>query len=200
MPSIIRGMGFSSTQAQLLTAPPYTCGAISAVVSALMADKLVWRMPFIVASQTLLVVAFAVLFTFAEHIKQNVALCYVMVCVACVGLYPIIPGNNSWTVNNLAGAEKRAAGLGFMIMLGNSGGIPGSFIFIQSESPRYPTGFGTSLGVACGGIVAALWLEFLYWSHNKKYEFLTEQEAVATYGEEELERMGNKSPLFKYCL
>lgn len=43
MPSIIRNMGFESTQAQLLTAPPYICGAIAAVTSALVADKLAWR-------------------------------------------------------------------------------------------------------------------------------------------------------------
>ncbi|KXT09413.1 hypothetical protein AC579_8437 [Pseudocercospora musae] len=200
MPSIIRNMGFKSTQAQLLTAPPYICGAIAAVTSALVADKLAWRMPFIVGNQLLLVVSFSVLFSFAAEIDQNIALCYVMVCLACIGLYPIIPGNNSWTINNLAGAEKRAAGIGFMIMIGNSGGFAGSFIFLQRESPRYPTGFGSSLGFASAGICAALLLEFLYWSHNKRNQHVTEQEAIARYGEEELQRMGDKSPLFKYSL
>lgn len=134
MPSIIANMGFESTTAQLLTAPPYvsgcptrpssmlltdfrlqTCGAIAAVLSALWADKLSWRMPFIVAHQLMLVVAFSVLFSFAADIQNNVPLCYIMVCLACIGLYPIIPGNNSWTINNLAGAEKRATGIAFMV-------------------------------------------------------------------------------------
>lgn len=218
MPSIIRNMGFASTQAQLLTAPPYVCGAIAAVVSALVADKLAWRMPFIVGHQLLLVISFSVLFCFAADIADNVPLCYAMVCLVCVGLYPIIPGNNSWTINNLAGAGKRAAGIAFMvkapsffptassllilsqIMIGNSGGFAGSFIFLEREAPRYATGFGSSLGFATAGIIAALTLEFLYWSHNKRHEHLTEQEAIARYGEEELERMGDKSPLFKYAL
>ena len=50
-------MGYTSTRAQLLTAPPYTCGAIAAVLSAYFADRVTWRMPFIVASQSILVVA-----------------------------------------------------------------------------------------------------------------------------------------------
>ncbi|CZT16308.1 related to permease of the major facilitator superfamily [Ramularia collo-cygni] len=200
MPTIIKSMGFTSTTAQLLTAPPYVCGAISAVVSALFADRLSWRMPFIVGPQILLVISFSTLFSFAAEIKNNIALCYVMVCVACVGLYPIIPGNNSWTINNLAGAEKRATGIAFMIMIGNSGGIAGSFIFLQSEAPRYPTGFGSSLGFACAGLCAAFLLEFLYWAHNRRNEHLTEEAAIAQYGEEELERLGDKSPLFKYAL
>lgn len=200
MPTIIKSMGFTNTNAQLLTAPPYVCGAIAAVVSALFADRLSWRMPFIVFHQGLLVIAFSVLFSFAAEIRDNIALCYTMVCIACIGLYPIIPGNNSWTINNLAGAEKRATGIAFMIMIGNSGGFAGSFIFLSNEAPRYPTGFGSSLGFACTGICAAFLLEFLYWSHNKRHEHLTEEQAIAQYGEEELERLGDKSPLFKYAL
>lgn len=93
-----------------MTAPPYACGAISALISSLLADRFRWRMPFIVSAQTLLIVAYAILFAKAEAIKDNVALCYFAVHVACVGIYPILPGCNAWTINNLAGPEKRAVG------------------------------------------------------------------------------------------
>lgn len=103
-------VGFTSTNAQLMTAPPYACGAISALLSALFADRLSWRMPFIASAQGLLIIAYAILFAKAEAIKDNVALCYFAVHVACVGVYPILPGCNAWTINNLAGPEKRAVG------------------------------------------------------------------------------------------
>lgn len=119
IPTIITGMGFESTTAQLLSAPPYIAGAIAAVLSGLYADRVQWRMPFIVVHQLCVVVAFAVLFNFGARIADNVALCYVMVVLACIGMYPIIPGNNSWTINNLAGAEKRASGIAYMIMVSN---------------------------------------------------------------------------------
>ena len=107
MPQILKNMGFESTRAQLLTAPPYACGALSALVSALLADRFTWRMPFIVGAQMLLIVAFGILFAKAEDIKSNVGLCYFAVHVACIGLYPILPGCNAWTINNLAGPSKR---------------------------------------------------------------------------------------------
>jgi Na+/melibiose symporter-like transporter len=94
-------------QAQLLTAPAYCCGAISAVVVGFIADRVQWRMPFIVGSQSLLVLAFSILFAKAAAIADNVALCYVAVCIACTGVYPILPGCNAWTINNLYGLEKR---------------------------------------------------------------------------------------------
>lgn len=115
IPTIITQMGFESTTAQLLSAPPYICGAVAAVISGLYADRVQWRMPFVVGHQMALVVAFAVLFSFAADIANNVALCYTMVVLACIGMYPIIPANNSWTINNLAGAEKRAMGIAFMV-------------------------------------------------------------------------------------
>lgn len=101
-------MGFESTRAQLLTAPPYACGAIAAVVSAYFADKVTWRMPFITGAQGLLIIAFSVLFAKAGNIEDNVAVCYFCIFLACIGIYPILPGVNAWTINNLAGAEKRA--------------------------------------------------------------------------------------------
>ncbi|KAK3721289.1 hypothetical protein LTR37_003164 [Vermiconidia calcicola] len=198
MPTIMQNMGFESTTAQLLSAPPYVCGAVAAVSSALVADKLRWRAPFILGFQFCLVVAFTVLFVFAPRIQDNVALCYVMVCLACIGLYPIIPGNATWTVNNLAGPEKRAMGIAFFTMMGNSGGFAGSFIFLERESPRYPTGFGSALGFACSGICACLLLEFLYFAHNKRYKGMTEEEAIEKHGEQKLADMGDKSPLFVY--
>lgn len=200
MPQIIRNMGFTSTNAQLLTAPPYFLGACNAILVSLLADKFTRRMPFIVSPQSLLIIAYSVLFVKAADIADNVPLCYVMVAVACMGVYPIIPGCNAWTVNNLAGPEKRSMGLSLMISLGNCGGIVGSFIFVPSESPKYPTGFGSSLAFAAAGVVAALLLEFSYWSHNKKYEAVTEEEAQQMYGEDKLKEMGDRSPLFKYAL
>lgn len=61
-------------------------------------------------------------------------------------------------------------------------------------------GFGASLGFAAAGVVAALTLEAMLWSVNKKNEKFTEDEVRAMYTEEELEKMGDKSPLFKYTL
>lgn len=85
MPQIIKNMGFKSANAQLLTIPPYAVGAISSFVFSVFADRFTWRMPFIVAPQLMLVVAFSILFTKAAEITKNIALCYFAVCLACLG-------------------------------------------------------------------------------------------------------------------
>ncbi|KAF5008488.1 hypothetical protein FDECE_5247 [Fusarium decemcellulare] len=200
MPRIIRNMGYTSSHAQLLTIGPYCAGAVSAYLSAIFADKFTWRMPFIVAPQLIVVCAYGILFGLAGDIKNNIPACFFAVVLACIGLYPINPGGNAWTVNNLAGPTKRAMGIAYMICLGNLGGIVGSYIFIEDESPRYPTGFGTSLAFAAAGVSACLVLEAGYHMRNKTKAKMNEDEVQSRFTEEELEEMGDRSPLFRYTL
>lgn len=200
MPRIIQNMGYTSSNAQLLTIGPYCAGALSAWVSAMFADRFTWRMPFIVGPQVLVVIAYAILFALADDIENNIPACFVGVVLACLGLYPINPGGNAWTVNNLGGPTKRAMGIAYMIAMGNLGGIAGSYIFIESESPRYPTGFGSSLGFAAAGIGACLTLQLVYHTINKRRDSMSESEIQEKYSKDQLQAMGDRSPLFRYTL
>jgi predicted MFS family arabinose efflux permease len=200
MPQIIRNMGFTSTKAQLLSAPPYFSGAIAAVVSSLWADKHSRRMPPILFFQGLVLVSMSVLFRYAPQIATQTALCYSMVVLACIGAYPIVPGCNAWTVNNLAGPEKRSMGVAFTITMTNIGGFIGSWIFLGYEAPEYPTGFGTCIAFAALGMCAATLVQFLYRRHNKKWEGVSREEIEARFTPAELEKLGDRSPLFKYGL
>ena len=85
MPTIVKSMGFTSANAQLLTIPPYICGAISAYIVSVLADRASWRMPYIVGPQACVIAAYSILFSKAAEIDSNVALCYFGVCLACAG-------------------------------------------------------------------------------------------------------------------
>lgn len=85
MPTILRGMGYTSSDAQLMTIPPYAIGAISAYAFAIFADKYSWRAPFILGPQCCLVTAFIILFVKSGDIENNIAVCYFAVCLACFG-------------------------------------------------------------------------------------------------------------------
>lgn len=87
-----------------------------------------------------------------------------------------------------------------MICIGNLGGIVGSFIFQEKESPKYETGFGSSLSFAAAGLVSAFTLEFLYSRMNQRNARKTEDEWRAVYTQDQLDKMGDRSPLFKYHL
>lgn len=200
MPEIIKSMGYESANAQLLTIPPYAVGALSAYGFSVFADRFSWRMPFIVVPQCSLIVAFGILFSKAADIENNIALCYFGICLACFGMYPILPGVNAWNVCNIPNPHKRAVAIGYLICVGNVGGIIGSYIYRAEEKPRYPTGYGTSLAFAAAGITACLSLEFCLWSANKKKALMTVSEIEEKYTEDQLREMEERSPMFKYSL
>lgn len=200
LPTIITNMGYTAANAQLLSIPPYVAGAISAYLFGLLSDKLKWRMPTIVTGQCLTIIAFAILFSLADNIQDNIGACYFGVVLACIGLYPIIPGTNAWTANNLAGPRKRGMGIAFMLCLGNTGGLVGSFIYFDRESPKYPTGFGSSFAFAAAGMVGSFILELRFWYVNRRNARMTREEIDQKYTPEELQLMGDRSPLYKYML
>ncbi|KAI6801727.1 MFS general substrate transporter [Hortaea werneckii] len=174
MPSITKSMGYTSSQAQLMTIPPYVAGAIAAISFSKLADRYQWRMPFILGPMTLVLIGFCILFPLAKDIRHQ------------------IPAS---------GDTKRAMGIALNICIGNSGGILGSYMFLDSEQGAgYPTGFGIGIGLSAAVLLSTLVLEWSYWSINKKRDAMTEGEIHAKYNEEQLNRMGDKSPLYRYKL
>ncbi|OJJ07628.1 hypothetical protein ASPVEDRAFT_142077 [Aspergillus versicolor CBS 583.65] len=200
LPQIITNMGYSSANAQLLSMPPYIAGALSAYLFGLAADKLRWRMPIMVVCQALVIIAFSLLFSLSENIHNNIPACYFGVVLACIGLYPIVPAANAWTANNLAGARKQSIGIAFMLSIANTGGLVGSFIYLEKEAPTYPTGFGSSFAFAAAGMVASIILELRFWFVNRRNARMSREEIDRKYTAEELQLLGDRSPLFKYTL
>lgn len=147
-----------------------------------------------------LIVGFAILFPLAAKIQDHIGVCFFAVIVVCIGLYPIRPGGSAWISNNLAGPAKRAIGLAWAFSLTNVGAVGGSYIYVASEAPSYPTGFGCSLGFAAAAICAVVLLDILYKNINDKRDRLDMEQIRRDYTDEQLAEMGDRSPLIRYIL
>ncbi|RYP00271.1 hypothetical protein DL766_008733 [Monosporascus sp. MC13-8B] len=199
LPTITKAMGFSTTNAQLTSAPPYVAGAVSAIIFARLSDRFFWRMPFVAISLMIVTIAYAILISLQGALEAKRGPAYFSVVFAVIGIYPIQAAAASWNANNIAPASRRAVGIALMNCVGNVGGIVGSFMYLESEKPKYYTGFGLSLAFGGTGIIVALLLEWSYKVANARKAKISE-EARAKYTEEELFDMGDKSPLFKHVL
>ncbi|KAJ5517800.1 Major facilitator superfamily domain general substrate transporter [Penicillium expansum] len=199
LPTITKAMGFSSTNAQLTSAPPYIAGAISAIVFARLSDRFYWRMPFVCIPMIIVVVAYSIIMSLNGALEEKKGVAYFAVVLSVIGIYPIQPGAASWNANNIAPASRRAMGIALVNCVGNIGGILGSFMYIEKESPKYTTGFGLSLALGGVGFFVALFLEWTYKMGNARKERIAD-DARVNYTEEQLFDMGDKSPLFKYVL
>ena len=73
-------------------------------------------------------------------------------------------------------------------------------MFLDSEEPGYPTGFGIAVGLTCCALVANLVLEFSYKTINRKRDAMDVDEIHRLYSDEQLAQLGDKSPLYRYKL
>ncbi|KAF3799843.1 MFS transporter prlL [Colletotrichum gloeosporioides] len=199
LPTITKAMGFANTQAQLLSAPPYVAAAISAVSFAKVSDRFFWRMPFLAIPLAIVAVGYSIILSLNGALEEKKGVAYFSVVLAVIGIYPIQAAAASWNANNIAPASRRAIGIALMNCVGNVGGIVGSFMYLESEKPKYHTGFGLSLAFGGSGLIVALLLEWSYKVANAKKARIAD-EAKEKYTEAELFKMGDRSPLFKYVL
>lgn len=84
------------------------------------------------------------------------------------------------------------------------GGIIGSNVYLSSQAPRYPAGFGSGLGSSACAILAAFVLRIAYRGENQKRQArlneMGDDELRSHYTEEQLLDLGDKSPFFIYTL
>nr|XP_018264739.1 uncharacterized protein I303_02918 [Kwoniella dejecticola CBS 10117]OBR86897.1 hypothetical protein I303_02918 [Kwoniella dejecticola CBS 10117] len=194
LPTIVKNMGFTAANAQALSAPPYVFAAFCVVGSGLFSDRYRQRAATVVFPS---IIGFVIedWLTWDNLIDQP----DVGTCIAAGGLYCLTPALTVWAGLNTAGQTKRAAAISIVFLFAAIGGIPGSYIYLAKEAPGYPTGFGVSLGLMGFGniIVPALYWLYCGWI-NKKREQMSSEEIHAKYSQEELEEMGDLSPLYRY--
>ncbi|KAK0761632.1 hypothetical protein N5P37_006585 [Trichoderma harzianum] len=201
LPVVIDELGYSATNAviqQLLTIPVYIAAVIATVTSAYFSDRLKTRSPFIIIPQ--LFGALGLVIVMAIPKEKYPGAVYGALFIVAIGLYTTITGVVSWNANNLAGTWKRNIGLGLQISIGNLGGAVGTNIYLRQQAPNYWLGFGFSLGILLVASSAGMIMRIALQRINKKRESMSREEILEKYTPEELDRMGDKSPLFIYTL
>lgn len=121
--------------------------------------------------------------------------------VTAAGLYSATPPMMAWVANVFEGEVKRGIAISIVPTIGQMGGVIGSNIYLAEQAPKYPVGFGVSLGfVLVAGLITSLGMRFTLKRINHNRDQISEADVRAKYTQEELSEMGDKSPLFRYPL
>lgn len=190
-------MGHDNMKAQFLSAPPYVAGAVSALICGELSDKYNWRMPFIAIPSAFILVGYSIMLSLNGAISTNTSAVWPAIVIAMLGIYPIQPATQAWNANNIEPFTRRAVAVALISTVGSMGGVIGSFMYLESQAPRYETGFGLSLAFGGYGLLAALLLEWSYLISNKRKAKVI---GNTPHDDATLLAMGDKSPLFKHIL
>lgn len=112
LPSIIANLGYKAADAQLMSTLPYILAMIVALLNAWLSDRYKARGPFILGSQLLAIIGFAVLLG-TKKAKYG----YMATFFTCSGTYATVPVLLSWASNNTGGDAKKAVRIAIMVCL-----------------------------------------------------------------------------------
>ncbi|KAH7024853.1 high-affinity nicotinic acid transporter [Microdochium trichocladiopsis] len=151
LPAIIRGLGYTSVVAQLLTVPVYAWATISYFAIAFLSDKVGLRGPFILGAGLFLLAGYAVSIG-----TDSLGGRYAAVFIVGTGVYACAGLSIVWLNSNFAGHFKRATALGFTFTVGNCSGIAVGQIFSAQTAPRYLNGAKITMGMTAVGMVLTM--------------------------------------------
>lgn len=164
LPTILAGMGYSGTRAQLLSVPPYAVAATMTIVVGYVGDRTRQRGILNMITVSIGIVGFVMVCldlhcrpTISRSFGSDANKCLQLIAsdnpqiqyagtfLGAVGIYPTIPNTLSWCSNNIEGVYKRGVIIGIVVGTGNVNGVVSSNIFLIEERPRYWTGHGMVL-------------------------------------------------------
>ncbi|KIW29961.1 uncharacterized protein PV07_05745 [Cladophialophora immunda] len=165
LPTILNQMGFSSINAQGLSAPPYFISTIVTVMTCWIADRTQQRGLMIAFLSCVAGIGYILLATCTA-----VAPRYFGTFLCASGVFPAIANILPWVVNNQGSDSRRGMGIVLLNLVGQCGPLLGTRIFPKSQQPRYVEGQSICAAFMFFNALLALSLRTLLVWENKRLD------------------------------
>ncbi|KIX06674.1 uncharacterized protein Z518_04650 [Rhinocladiella mackenziei CBS 650.93] len=161
LPLVVAGLGYSSIDANLMSVPPYVCGAFGLYLFALSSDRRRERGCHIILGLLIALVGLIITVTVDGHGGK-----YAGLCILLFGSYVSAPLTVAWLSGNTPEPGKRALVLG-VNGFGNLSGVIGSQLFRKSYAPEYLIPFYVTLAFIAVALAGYLAYRFTLAAVNK---------------------------------
>ncbi|EAT89308.1 hypothetical protein HBH56_013010 [Parastagonospora nodorum] len=204
LPTILRDMGFSSINAQGLTAPPFFLSFLVTIATTYIADRTQQRGITIAILTAIGGTGYIILA--AAH---SVGARYFGVFLAAAGIFPAIGNVLPWVTNNQGSDTRRGAGIVILNLVGQCGPLLGTRMYPSHEGPQYVKGHSVCAAFMFLFCFLSIVLRtLLVWENkrlDRKYGTLAMQrqamhEAAASGEEKDGVGVENYGPLFRHVL
>ncbi|KAK5993513.1 MFS transporter prlL [Cladobotryum mycophilum] len=205
LPTILSEMGFSSVDAQGLTAPPFFLSFLITIITPYIADRTQQRGFMLIILTIIGGVGYVILAT-----AKSVGARYFGVFMAAGGIFPSIANILPWVLNNQGSDTRRGAGIVLLNLIGQCGPLLGTRLYPSGEGPFYVKGQSVCAAFMFFTTLLVIGLRtLLVWENkklDKKYGTIEEQEArleqTQVAGETIVAEVGveNYGPMFRYVL
>jgi hypothetical protein len=204
LPTILNEMGFSSINAQGLTAPPFFLAFLVVIATTYIADRTQQRGATIAILTAIGGIGYVILAA-----ANSTGAKYFGIFLAAGGIFPAIGNVLPWVTNNQGSDTRRGAGVVILNLVGQCGPLLGTRLYPSSEGPRFVKGHSVCAAFMFFFCFLSLLLRtVLAWENkrlDRKYGTVPQQklamQEAATKGEEKGDvAVENYGPLFRYVL
>lgn len=165
-PTIIKNLGFSKTNANLLNSVSSFLVIILSALISFASDKTRWRGPWCIVAYIYAIVFAGALFGLPGSASKWT---YYAVFTMLAGGNAVAQGlNDAWLSINAVRPANRSLGLAMVVMGSNLGGLAGSQLFRDEDAPKYEKGFLGVLLLYASCFPITLTLMWVYHRANRK--------------------------------
>jgi MFS family permease len=120
LPLLVEDMGNSEATVHLMTAPPYLFAFVCCLLTSYSSSRKNEHGFHLMFCLSIALVGFILMLTL---IDQGKTVLYVGISIACCGIFSAYPISISWLTNNVGGHTKRSIAIGFVVGIGQIGGV-----------------------------------------------------------------------------
>ncbi|KAK7511381.1 major facilitator superfamily domain-containing protein [Phyllosticta citriasiana] len=150
-PAILKDLGCTSIQAQLIPAPPFVISWFVSIAVAFASDRKRRRGVFIVPLALLGIVHFAVLISAPAVKDQHLAIFFAASGSISKGIIYL-----SWGIKNVDSPAVRSVAGGYITVLGTVAALTATWTYPLKNAPAYTQGHTINLGIYYLSVVTAL--------------------------------------------
>ncbi|KAG8903381.1 hypothetical protein FRB99_003373 [Tulasnella sp. 403] len=162
MPTLLKGMGYSTIQSQLRSVPPYVVACSWSIFVSWGSYRTGRRGMWILISAVFGLAGSSILVG-TGHQQADYAALFLL----AMGVFPIGPLFLSWANNNAAPHTTRAVSSAMVVAIGTLGPIVSSWAYLPTDGPRYITGNSILVGAIAGLMITTALLIFYNIYENK---------------------------------
>ncbi|SPO03597.1 probable MFS transporter [Cephalotrichum gorgonifer] len=189
----------TTIQKQLLTAPPYLLGSIFTLVLPFLSWRMDTRQIFMILGAPTGIIGY-IIFLATDKDDATVRYFATFLIASAVSSYGAFCSGQASA--NVVSDTARSSAIGFMVMVGNLGGLVSTWSFLPMDAPNYPIGNG--LNLASQASILAIAVGMMFWmkrDNRRRDERHEEAEAEAKLREmskSEIEDLDWQHPYFRW--
>ncbi|KAH8882022.1 MFS general substrate transporter [Thozetella sp. PMI_491] len=162
LPLVVQGLGYSSLEANLMSVPPYICGAVGLYLFAVSSDRFRERGYHITIGIFIMIIGLIIMVSVHANGPK-----YAGLCIFLFGGYIYAPLTVAWLAGNTPEPGKRALVLG-VNGWGNLAGVIGSQLYRSEYAPAYNLPFYITFAFVGTALIGYLSYRFTLQAVNKR--------------------------------